>query len=551
MPAAMRRVDGALLVVLAVSLAVNAWGLDWGLPSAYGWAPDELLPETVLTGASQGFSHGWYSKYPPLHHVLMFGSYTPWLLAEGWRPGTELTASTYQRLFLCGRVLSLLMALGVVALVYACGLHVLARRGALFAAGLAATLLPFVYYAKLANLEVPYLFWWLLSLWYLLRVREHGRRRDLVGAAISAGLAIATKDQAYGLYVLMIPAVLAYRARRAGRHAGQPAWRRWWRALGDRDIQMAALAGVLTLVCAYNLPFNGSGFLAHVALITGDASRDFRMFPATLAGQYELFAQSATNLGFCLGPPAAGVCLLGLLTLVARAARRPALRAPLVFLLLPAVSYYLTFIAVVLYSYDRFLLPLALLATFFGGGLLAEAWAWPRWRGGLARLATVFVFAYGLGRALSLDILMVHDARYSAETWLRTHVPADADVAGVGLLPQLPRLDGLRWRLVPPAVSGLVAAPPQFLVVNADLARRSRPGTGKASFYARLEHGELGYREAQRWRTRWPWLLFDTERLLGGAFGPVLSNLERVNPEIVVYRREPDPSSASPSRATP
>jgi hypothetical protein len=529
--------DRALLALLTLSLALNAWGLDWGLPSAFGWAPDELLPETVLAGASQAFSAGWHSKYPALHHVLLLASYAPFLLAEGWRPGSPPSAATYERLFLAGRVLSLFMGLGVVALVHACGRHLLTRRGALFASALAATLLPFVYYAKLANLDVPYLFWWLLSLWFQLRLLDSGRRRDLLGAAVSAALSIATKDQAYALYVLTIPAGLAYWARRTGRYAGQSTLLRWVNTLRDRDLLAAGLAALATLALSYNLLFNWQGFMAHVALITGSASRDFRLFPATLEGHWGLLVQSLANLAFCLGPGATLVCLAGLLTLLVRAQRQPAVRGPLAFLLLPAASYYLTFIAVVLYSYDRFLLPIALLATFCGGGLLAEGWAWAGWRGRLARLATVFVFVHGLGRALSLDVLMVHDARYAAEAWLRAHVAPDADVAGVGSLPQLPRLDGLRWRIVPPAVAALSAAPADFLVVNADLARRSRAGSGRASFYARLEGGSLGYREVRRWRTRRPWLLFDTERLQGGAFGPVLSNLERVNPEIVLYAR--------------
>lgn len=539
MSAVPRRFDPALLAVLAASVALNAWGLDWGLPSAYGWAPDELLPETVLAGAAQAFSHGWHSKYPALHHVLMLVSYSPWLLAKGWRPGVELDGGTYERLFLAGRVLSLLMSLGCIALVHACGRHLLARRGALLAAALSATLLPFVYYAKLANLDVPYLFWWLLSFWFLLRALDSCRRRDLVGAAVSAALAIATKDQAYGLYVLMIPALLAYRARAGGCYAGQPAWRRWLRTLGDRDLLLAGLAGLATLVTAYGLVFNWSGFWAHVAVITGDASQDFQMFPATLQGQWSLGLQSLANLAFCLGPPASLVSLAGLLMAWARAWRQPDRRVPLALVLLPAVSYYVTFIAVVLYSYDRFLLPIAVLATFFAGGVLAEAWAWPGWRGRLGRLLTVFVLAYGVGRALALDVLMVHDARYAAEAWLRTHVPAEASVAGVGTLPQLPRLDGLRWHVMPPAATVLAATPAEFLVVNADLARRSRAGTGKASFYTRLDSGQLGYREVQRFRTRRPWLLFDTERLQSGAYGPVVSNLERINPEIVVFTRRP------------
>ncbi|PYQ51467.1 MAG: hypothetical protein DMF78_13305, partial [Acidobacteria bacterium] len=61
----------ALLAVVALSLALGAWGLRWGLPSEYGWAPDELLPQDVDAAVAQGFAHGWHTKYPPLHFAAL------------------------------------------------------------------------------------------------------------------------------------------------------------------------------------------------------------------------------------------------------------------------------------------------------------------------------------------------------------------------------------------------------------------------------------------------------------------------------------------------
>lgn len=514
------------LLAAGVTLLLHAPGLGWGLPSQYGWAPDELVPEVILEGLAQGFGGGWTSKYPPFHQMLLGLLYLPVLRAHALGASSPIPGEVYHTLFVLGRGLSLLMAAGSVALVYVCGRRLLDERGACFAALLTATLLPFGYYAKLANLDVPYLFWALVSLALALRALERPGAFDLAACAVAAVLAVATKDQAYGLYVLALPWLLVARARRG--------------TLTPRQALVVVLSGAAVFALAFNLLFNWSGFVAHVRLIIGPASADFQLFPATAAGQWALARQAAVNLAFVLGLPALAVTLLGVGSALAgavstRGAGRPERR--LVALLVPAVSYYAAFVAVVLYSYDRFLLPVALLLTLFGGRVLSEATAWPGWQGRLGRLVTLVVLGYGAARCVSLDAMMLNDARYAAERYLRAEVVAGESVGGVGALPHLPRLDGLSWSVMPPSINTLAGTRPDWLVVNADLGRRAPEGSGKERFYERLRRGELGYRPvySARWRARW--LFFDSRLLRDGAYGPVLSNLERVNPEIVVFTR--------------
>src|SRR5262245_5585603 len=144
-----------LALLLAASLGLNAWMVTWGLPSITGWAPDELLPTAVLDAAARHFSNGWHDKYPPLHFRLLSVLYAPFAGAE--RP---VSPETYHRLFLVGRTTSLLMGTGIVLLVYLCGRRMMDERRALAAAALVAVMAPLVFYAKLANVDVPYLFWW-------------------------------------------------------------------------------------------------------------------------------------------------------------------------------------------------------------------------------------------------------------------------------------------------------------------------------------------------------------------------------------------------------
>ena len=51
------------------------------------------------------------------------------------------------------------------------------------------------FHTRLATLDVPYVFWWALSLLFGLRALEQPRWRDLLGFAVAAALAVTTKDQ--------------------------------------------------------------------------------------------------------------------------------------------------------------------------------------------------------------------------------------------------------------------------------------------------------------------------------------------------------------------
>jgi len=508
------RRDPVLLLLLAASLLLNAYGIDWGLPSVQGWALDEALPSSVLDGMSQRFSRGWHEKYPPFHYYLLAAVYSPVLRAHGLAVDRPLPPAVYHALFLIGRTVSLAMATGVVLLVYLCGREIADRRAALLAAGIVAQMVPFVFYAKLANLDVPYVFWWMLSLLFFLRCLKHQRGHDYLFFTLAAVVAVCTKDQAYGFYVLPVPLLIVARYRRKGKLFG-------------REALLAGAAGLVLFLAIHNVIWNADGVRDHFALITGPASRDFQEFTNDLEGHAALLAQTWRQVRFTLGTPAFIVCLLGL-----GAAFLPGRRDPfLLSLLVPGLSYYLFFISTVLYSYDRFTIPLGILLAFFGGRLLSEALASKSW---LRRAGVALFFAYGFARAFSVDLLMANDSRYAAEAWLKRVAGSEALVGAVGPPEHLPRMDGLRWRIVGPRGERLAKIRPDYLVINADYGQRALEGTGEHDFYARLQREELGYRLAYEDRFRSPLVVLDTDALREEKS----SNIGKVNPMVRIYRRE-------------
>ncbi len=111
---------------------------------------------------------------------------------------------------LIARAVSVLLSLGLLWNVAQIGklLRGSARAGVwvAIACGLNAVL---TYYSQTTNLDVPYLFWSFVSLRWLVHAIVRRAPSSLRRAIVFAALAVATKDQAYALFLLGVPLTLA------------------------------------------------------------------------------------------------------------------------------------------------------------------------------------------------------------------------------------------------------------------------------------------------------------------------------------------------------
>jgi 4-amino-4-deoxy-L-arabinose transferase-like glycosyltransferase len=516
-------------------IGVHARGLDWGLPSFTGWIPDELLPGDVVRGLESSFGGGWHERYPPLHYYLLGLIDRVVLWAHGLPAHNPVPAEPYAQMFLLGRVLSLLMGAGSAALVYLCGSRLYGRAAGALAALLWMGMPSLAFHTRLATLDVPYIFWWTLSLLFALRALERRRPADLLAWGLTAALAVTTKDQAYGLYLLAWPALLWPLLRPDSSDPQNPR-----PALGARELVPPVLLGAAVFALVHRLPGNTSGYLEHVGLMVGSASEPFRAFPRSLAGALGLALETVRQVAVVLGLPA---FVLGLAGLVWAGLRRFALPGER-FLLASGLSYYLSFIAVVLYSYDRFVLPLCLLLALFGAGALARLAERGRVARRLASVVALGLCALSLGRAAALGSLMANDSRYAAERWLREHVAPGERLGFVGGWKDMPRPDGLRVRSLPADIGLLRAMRPSYVVSNLERAALVKPQDREAPFFDGLTGGRLGYALVWRWRAPVAWPLSAELQALFDC-----SNLSWVNPGIAIYKRlDQRPALVGPSR---
>lgn len=516
--------------VLLLSVLLNIWGIWWALPNMRGWAPDEVVPVDVLDAARVMFSGGWHTKYPPFHYALLSVADAPIRLLA--RFGTVVLDSpgSYLGLFLTARLVSVVMAAGTVYAVYLCGRELYGSIGAVFAALTTALMAPFVYYGKLANLDVPYLFWFAVSLLAYLRIIERHARRDYVLFAVCAALAVCTKDQAYGLYALALIAIVAAR------------WERWRRdgrptvtVLFDATMLLALAAGLATFLIADNVIFNFSGFSAHVAEVLGPASTAYRMFDRNPTGQVQMAALALRELGYMFGWPLAAVVAIAVLHGLTVAP--PGRRRRLWWLVVPGVSYYVSFLVVVSYFFDRFLLPIGLILSLFAGyGLerfldpLAPARRW--------RLALVScVFGYTLVYAATVNYALTTDSRYTVTSWLQARVRPGQVIAARGPLEYFILADRFASVSIDTA-EDVAALRPSFIVLNADQIAKLPAEHPMRAMHDALMSGRDGYSLALRYRTpSLPWPGHHPD--LGEApRARELSSLGAINPTLEVFERQ-------------
>jgi hypothetical protein len=278
--------------------------------------------------------------------------------------------------------------------------------------------------------------------------------------------------------------------------------------------------------------------MEHVRFITGPGSGAYRVYEPTLAGHLELLRTTIHLIEISMGWPFFVAGAIGLALAIAT----PRLRRMAIWLLVPAVSYYLGFINVILYNYDRFVLPMCFVLAIFGGlacdRLLALAASYRYERP--SRAAIAGAFAYTLLYAATVDALMMEDSRYAVERWMSGHVRPRDLVAISGLHEYLPRIENYHTEDIG-TLAELRQEHPDYVVLNADYGHAVPPDTEWGQMIGGLERGTAGYRLVERFRqaSPWPWLPGGHPDLVGARQETIVfSTLRNINPTIEIFQRE-------------
>ncbi|MBX3210782.1 MAG: hypothetical protein KF850_01980 [Labilithrix sp.] len=453
-------------LLVAVGL-VHAVGIGWGLPASDGWDNDGVAPRDFLPGLAATFTPGQFYTYPPVHLALLAVLTLPVVLVAAVQApsfalldlvGEILKVPYMTAIAYVARSVSLAMSLGIVLFLariaeelraYELGIaapseggggfsDARVRRAGWCAASFAGVNASLTYYAHTTNLDVPYLFWGTWALLDFARAVARREPRRLRRALVLAVLAVGTKDQAYGMFLLALPAAFALWIARDD-------WARGHRRRVVREAAIAASVAVALFVLVDGVVLNPSGFAARVRFLTGSASQDFVEYTRDWSGRLGILVDGARLFHLQYPTLLAPLIAIGFVHAVVTARRTPAARrgAALVLALLPlfvAISFTATFNWSSLRTDARFLMPQALVLAVYGGRAL-DALAFET-RGVLRFVGRAVVgvdLAVALYACVAVDVNLLYDPRYDAEAWLRSHVEPGETIETYGLNVYLPR----------------------------------------------------------------------------------------------------------------
>src|SRR6185436_6588661 len=208
-------------------------------------------------------------------------------------PAGSLAAEQAQLLLMRG--ISVVMALGTLAAAYLCAVELRGPRLAILGP-LALLLTPvFLYYGKVANLDVPSLCWLAFAFLFFLRICGANRFADYLALGVTAAAAVATKDQAYASLALLPIAIVIANLRRQGERRTAVA------AVVDARLLAGAAASLVAYAIFFNLPLNAAGFAAHVHMLATWGG--IALVPRTVQGYLALIRMSASLYRLSLGWP--------------------------------------------------------------------------------------------------------------------------------------------------------------------------------------------------------------------------------------------------------
>ncbi|MFT7680424.1 MAG: 4-amino-4-deoxy-L-arabinose transferase-like glycosyltransferase, partial [Planctomycetota bacterium] len=370
-------------------------GIGWGLPNTNGWHGDSLCHHT-LRALGDGFAG--FTKYPPVHHVVLAIVYAPYLAWLWMSGGLNVSAGSLEQAFedpvasmtvliALTRLVSVAMTVSTVGILYLLAVRLTANRTAgLIAGALFAVSVEVVLFAKLTMVDAPMVFWFALGLLAYVRFLESFRTRDGVLLGVVVALGVCTKEQIGGAWVLAgLGALLAAGQRRA----------RDQNAQATRAVLWAGLSWALTYGLCSKLFLDPAGWAERMReWLDGGTDPDlWGGHPRTVAGHVALLRDTATNL--------VGAWGAGPLVLCAVAGLSVAIRGTLVVRLLALLvpSYYFFTIVPLHYVMSRFTMPMVLLLALLGGLGIAQALALGGARKALACLALTLALGQGGYRA--------------------------------------------------------------------------------------------------------------------------------------------------------
>lgn len=561
----MIRLSRGYVLAAALGLILYVPGIWWGLPyidgraPERGWAIDDETPLGALAEARHAVvrdgAEGRNVGYPLFYYYASVAAYTPYLgylaatgqfsAPTGSYPfGLANATRALQVMSLISKALTVLFALATVFGAYHAARHTWNARAGRFAALLVSLMYPVAYYARTGNLDVPMLGLVALGLANYAAIVRYGiTRATALALGVAAGLAVATKDSAVGIFAAVPLAVFAM-----PRQAGAVAWKLW---------ALAAVAAFLALGVGSGLFIDPANYIEHIRFLLGrveevpGSQTVSAAFPMTMAGH-------GRAVLFQLRGSADMLTLAGFILAIAGVVRFVPRNRQATLLLLPALTYTLFVFVLLRADMIRYLLPSGFVLALFAGAAADAALAsGSRILALGGRMLFTVAASVLVLRAVDLTHAMMRDSRYDAARFLATRLSPGDRVEYFGASQKLPQLpagvtvaratdyrgmhflhDTSAARAASIAAEWHTRRPAAILVIpdhSSPWPGAPFDGSMPPSLFRALEAGDLPWRRVARFETQ-PLLPWIRRRPL---------DYPMVNPPVHVYALTADRRSAA------
>jgi|HubBroStandDraft_1064217.scaffolds.fasta_scaffold00236_25 hypothetical protein len=334
--------------LLGITFLLIVPGLFWGLPSAVTPQVDAPVPLGPLLFFAEYGKPQLDTIYPAFHQLLLLPVYAAamagyWVLggvshvSSVWPYGLRDVSAFFSSLILLSNLVSTCMGLGILYI----GLRLVdSKNWAWVGIMMAALNGVFIYYCRVGNLDIPYNFWWAVSLFFLWGHFFHDKafRASLLPAAAAAACAVGSKDQASGLAIGAGLLILLCPSGQAPSFLGR---------LRNAAFFAFWLAMFYAVVAILPHPVRWWYHLQYV--LAGKAPTDI---PRTPAGEVQMFGITLHWLVRVFTVPAAGLALAGVFALFRNGRGRE-----FWVLFVPLATYYCVVVAQTRVFYPRFCIP--------------------------------------------------------------------------------------------------------------------------------------------------------------------------------------------------
>lgn len=388
-----------ILCILAFAFLVRIVGINFGLPDLYH--ADEPIVVNHALAYGTGDLNPHFFKIPPLISYLLFIVYGFYFLAGSF-VGNFKNADDFLNLFLSdptgfyllGRIVfGALIGTATVYLLYRLGRKFFSREHGLLSSFFLAVCFLHVRDSHYIYVDIPLLFLLLLSFFQILKILNHGGKKEYVLFGIIFGTAVTTK---YNGVFLICPFLVAHLIRKG-------------------SIKLMFTSFVLSILVFFILnPFSLIDLKFFVTeLVTQSKSETF-------SGFFHHFRYSLTE---GMGIPLFYLSLVGILFgLFSRDSKR--------LTLLSFVVVYFVALTFLSQPYDRYVLPIIPFLCFFAADVLIKISGRVRV---IQKWPTVFaaiIIIPSVAKIFVSDYLFLQkDVRTQAKEWIEQHIPADSKIA--------------------------------------------------------------------------------------------------------------------------